>query len=90
MHLSVDRKLRGSKWVVNFAHCNPHPVLSCGCPVASLSKFILFIFYLPVDRTKDGTRGEKKTVDEGYLGVRNVDNPIFLPLLSLNWPTGSS
>lgn len=60
------------------------------CPVASLSKFILFIFYLPVDRTKDGTRGEKKTVDEGYLGVRNVDNPIFLPLLSLNWPTESS
>lgn len=34
--------------------------------------------------------GKKKTVDEGYLGVRNVDNPIFLPLLSLNWPTGSS
>lgn len=31
-------------------------------PVTSLCKFILFLFYLPVDRTKDGTRGGRKNV----------------------------
>lgn len=41
MHFSVDRKLQSTKWVVNFVHCNPHPVLSCGFSVQIYIIFIL-------------------------------------------------